>query len=83
MHVFGQHQRWVTRQKGEEHHLDCIEPQFIKLSQCMFWAAISGLKGKGRFIFWFIEYFPGLTCTRCISTSAEEVGKVYGRARLF
>jgi hypothetical protein len=48
MQVLGQHRGWVTRRKGEEHNLDCIEPRFKKLSQCMFWAAISGLKGKGK-----------------------------------
>ncbi len=52
MQVLGQHHGWVTRRKGEQHNLDCIEPKFKKLSQCMLWASISGLRGKGiLFIF--------------------------------
>jgi hypothetical protein len=44
----------VTRHKQEEHDLDCIEPKFKKLSQYIFWASFSGLKGKGMPFYNFI-----------------------------
>jgi hypothetical protein len=58
MQVLGQSRGMVTRRKGEEHNLDCIEPKFKKPSQCNFWGSISGLKGKGIIFFHsFIAFF--------------------------
>jgi hypothetical protein len=51
MQVLGQARGYVTRRPGEEFLLDCIMPKFKKLSACMFWGSISGLKGKGKVIY--------------------------------
>jgi hypothetical protein len=55
MQCLGQVHGKVTRRKGEEYEPDCVQYKFKKLSDCMFWASISGLKGRGKK--WIFNFF--------------------------